>query len=261
VSVQSVNSATRPSTGCADNSTVQVSHLAATISFELLIQFFPAALPGLSLVGFKLMQHFTIQQLLTPLCVGRKRSSSGGGHSSRQKLDISGLTSEQIETALIPIREELRHWGYCPRTLQLIRAKPLTLVLHTSQPVAVRTTAHDADVFEDAVELPSLKAEDAVHRQLDVDGYLELVEHKTGYNGVTLVGINRHPSRSVTFRTDCTGSVNCASHSGNLTTLVTIPALNAKILHYLLPFSDDDVSGESASLSWSYCYEASYRWE
>jgi hypothetical protein len=159
------------------------------------------------------------------------------------------VDDESVAQALEPARKELQYLGYCPQTLRPLRSRDATLVIHSSHPLkGVRGIPFDAAVFEDALEMPILN----MGTKLAVDGGIEICELRTGYNGMSLLGVNNSPDRTLTMRIDCSGSVNTVSHTGSLVAMVTIEPMNAEILLHLLPAREET--------DWSAVYEVSYRW-
>jgi hypothetical protein len=96
----------------------------------------------------------------------------------------------------------------------------------------------------------------------DEDGYggvlgtansrVKLYTRKAGYNGVSFVVKNDHPTgETLHFQLDCRGSTNVISHRGTLNYIEEIPAGEAKVLHHLMPME---------AAEWQWTYSASYYW-
>lgn len=203
-------------------------------TFQWMMRQFDSCERGISRQGFKDMQMFLIEELI----VQCQNESEGRGE---QPISDPNLCLDLF-------RRELASLGYHPATLRLVCARQAVLAVHSDHAVTLDAVPFDADLFEEAVELPVIEH----GRVTELDGgSIQLFTRKSNYCGISFVVRNCSTS-PLHFRLDCSESKNATSHTGSLVSELCVPPAEAKVLLHLMPREPRE--------DWCWAYNASYRW-
>eukprot|EP00753_Platysulcus_tardus_P013431 PLAT3679.10.p1 GENE.PLAT3679.10~~PLAT3679.10.p1 ORF type:complete len:805 (+),score=398.15 PLAT3679.10:58-2472(+) len=134
---------------------------------------------------------------------------------------------------------DLRKFGY-DASLQRTSARDFIISIHSDTAVELAPMPFSEFVYEEAMEQP-VKLGKASEQD---GGRLVIYTLKSGYRGVSLAVENRGDS-SLDITIDCSKSVNCISHRGELLAGATIEPGETTILHHLMP-------DKQAAWSWGY---------
>ena len=129
------------------------------------------------------------------------------------------------------IWRDLAYMGY-DKSLRLLYARTVVLALHADHECELASQPHDAEAFEEAMELPI-----KLGKRTEIEGgRVVLYTRRSGYSGVSFAVENADPARrTLDFTLDCSLSTNVMSHRRSLVHSQLVPPGETKVLHHLMP--------------------------
>ena len=128
-------------------------------------------------------------------------------------------------------RDDLARPRACTTRARLLYAR--TVVSRPRGPrVRAASQPHDAEAFEEAMELPI-----KLGKRTEIEGgRVVLYTRRSGYSGVSFAVENADPARrTLDFTLDCSLSTNVMSHRRSLVHSQLVPPGETKVLHHLMP--------------------------
>jgi len=213
------------------------------LSRREVVRFLKATQPGMTPKEYRkkakvVVQNFEFTDAGLTLAGFKRALLSGEQYGIRP-----GLERDDREKALM---RDLCALGY-DDDLNLIGSRGCVISVHSEAPVSITTVPFSQSAYDEAMELPILAT--GKKTEYESEGFA-IYTKKNGYAGMSILAYNYRSDTQLILTVGVTGE-NILSHRGDLTHTVSVPPLEACVVHHLAPAVEPG--------GWSCKYSMSYK--